>query len=571
LQIDATNSSLFATPEGPNAVRIVPMGGCGEFGMNLTAYIHQDRLFVVDCGLRFPDPMKLGVDAVIPRVDEWFEKLGGVYAYIITHGHEDHIGAIPSVIRKWPAPIYATAWTAELLKNKFIRRGIDLKQHPITIVSAGDKITADGIEIEYVHINHSIPMSCALFIRTDYMNIFHTGDFKFESQPIIEAPTDFEYLKRLGDEGVDVLLADSTNAEQKGFCPGENSVIAPLLEVCKEAAGAIFLTTFSSNLWRLRTAIEVFRQLGRKVFIAGAGLENTLTVAKATELYFAPEGILISEEKIDEIPRDRLAVIATGCQGEYRSAMVRICHNEHKRLSIQEGDTVIFSSRIIPGNEKSVITMSNHLKKLGAKVVTTKERADIHVSGHAFGGDLQKLVTLLRPMHFMPVHGGFSQLNANLEGARQQATTTGDTLLIETGDVIDAYKEGLILRGKIDVQVDYLDGESGVVLTYETLRERLRIGEQGGVILSGVFSKREKRWLKRAKIEFYGVRLPININPDKWYQGAVDLIEKRVQKLVESGTNDEEVVGEEARITLRRHLTLQLKKKPVVLTQIYIV
>jgi ribonuclease J len=266
-------SSPPITNFNPGTVRIIPFGGCGEFGMNMTGYICEDRLYLVDAGVSFPDPSKLGVESIFPDLTEWISQFGGVYAYIITHGHEDHIGALPYMLERWPGPVYATPWTAELLDNKLSRRGVSLR-YPIHKVNPGDKVKCEDFSIEYVAFNHSIPGACGLMIRQGQFNIFHTGDFKFDFTPILEKPVDLEYLKKLGREGIQVLLADSTNSHIPGYCPSEQTVIEPLKEAFDSAGdGAVIVTTFSSNFWRIKTILDICKESGRKVVILGGGVD----------------------------------------------------------------------------------------------------------------------------------------------------------------------------------------------------------------------------------------------------------------------------------------------------------
>ena len=388
--------------------------------MNLTCYLHEGKHYVIDCGIRFSEPVKLGTDAVVPKVDQFFEQVGGVDAYIITHGHEDHIGALPYIVERWPAPIYATPWAANLLSRKFARRGMDEDDYPISIVEAGDRVRDDSIEIEYLHVNHSIPHACALVIRTRELTVFHTGDFKFDATPIREAPIDLEYLSQLGENGIDLVLADSTNADKSGYCPSERTVEAPLTRLLTSAQGAVFLSTFSSNLWRLITIFEACQAANRRVFVQGTGIAISLEIAKETGVYEPPPGVLVDAAEVGSLDRRDFVVLATGCQGEWRAAMSRISHGEHRDISVESGDTVILSARIIPGNERSIFAMIDRFKRLGAYVITPKDEPEIHVSGHAYGGELQELIQRLQPKYYLPVHGAYTQMLANQQKERRK-------------------------------------------------------------------------------------------------------------------------------------------------------
>ncbi len=560
----------FSSPPDPDTLRFIPLGGCGEFGMNLTAMLWRGKLFVIDCGVRFPDPAKLGIDAVLPDVGPWFREAGGVCAYVITHGHEDHIGAIPHVIRRWPAPLYATPWTAALLKAKFLKYGIDPNVHPVTVVDAGTRLSLPGeLSIEYVHMNHSLPSTCALYIKTPKFTVFHTGDFKLDPQPLVEAPFSEDRLAAIGAEGVDLLLADSTNADKTGRCPGEATVLGPLAESFAKAKAAVIVTTFSSNLWRLKTVADACVATGRKLFIAGAGVENTLGHAKALGFYHLPESLRLPAGKLGSFPRERTVVLASGCQAEWRSAMFRISVGEHREVIVQPEDTVVLSSRFIPGNERPIFDMVDRLKRKGALVVSPRDAPGIHVSGHAYGGDIEKLMSLLKPKHFTPVHGAFSQLEANRRiGARLGIKS----MVIETGDVIDAGPGGVRIIGRLDSGVNYVDADAAVVLPVEAARERLRIGELGMAIFSGVFSKTHRAFLTPPGLDLIGIRLPDHVNPDVFKLAAIGaakeiLCSRDASKL--SGTFEE--LTEEVRISLRRRLAAVLSKKPVVFVKLHLV
>lgn len=549
---------------------MIPLGGCGEFGMNLTAFLTAGKLFVVDCGVRFPGPASLGIDAILPDVDPWFREAGGVFAYVITHGHEDHLGALPHILPRWPAPVYGTGWTIELLKIKLQRLGLDPKTFKLIVVEPGDRVATDGFSAEYVHVNHSIPMTCALMIRTPSMNIFHTGDFKFESKPIIEAPVDFSQLDAFAREGIDLLLADSTNAAHMGPCPSEESVFEPLRQVVDKAKGAVVVTTFASNLWRLKTLTDIAVATGRKIFVMGNGFEQTLILAKTTGLFHMPENLRLAEAQLGTWPRHRLLVLATGCQGEWRSGLARLAQSESKVLTLAEGDTVIFSSRVIPGNEKQILAMINAFQRLGVQIVTPREVPAIHVSGHAYGGDLERLVATLKPRRFVPIHGAFGQLLANA-GRPARAGVKAITGVIESGEILDISPNDIRLAGRIQVALNFVDADAGVVIPYETLRERLRIGELGAALVSGVYDRSMKSWLVPPDIEFVGFDLPFGVDKDAWIERLGSLVESELPSLLEKKGLPPRDAVEEIRVLVRRKLFATLRKKPVVSIKLHVI
>ena len=566
----ASALSFRSSPDA-DALRFVPLGGCGEFGMNLTAMLWRGRLFVIDAGVRFPDPSKLGIDAILPDVDPWFREAGGVAAYIITHGHEDHIGALPHLIRRWPAPIYAPPWAAALIGAKFARFGVDAKQYPVKVVEAGDKLAMDDLTIEYIRVNHSLPDTCSIFIKTPKVHVFHTGDFKFEENPVIEERFDEKRLAAIGNERVDLMLVDSTNAEKSGNCPEESSVLPALVPHLERATGATFITTFSSNLWRLKMIADACIEAGKKLFITGNGIETTLTHAKALGRYYLPETLRLADGQLDGFRRDRMVVLASGCQAEWRSAMCRIANGEHRSVGVHPGDQVILSSRFIPGNERPILDMMDKLKRLGASVISPREFPGIHVSGHAYGGDIERLIKLLRPKVHAPVHGAFTQLDANRKIGERLGVKS---VLIETGDVLEVSPNGVATIGKIDTGINYLDAESGVVLPIEAARERLRVGELGQAIFSGVFSRSKRDWAVAPSFEIFGFRLPARLDWPTFQKEAIEdsleLLRVRGSQKGPLNQDSWDELLEELRISLRRKLTAVLNKKPVVFVKLHL-
>lgn len=565
------NIALFDSSKDPNTLRIIPMGGVGEFGMNMTAYLYRGRLLVVDCGVRFPDTFKLGINGVIPEVGPFFAQAGGVFAYVMTHGHEDHIGALPYILPRWPAPLYGTAWTLELIRARMRRMNIDPDGFELHEVAGGDRIKSADFEVELVPVNHSIPMTCSIVIRTPSTTVFHTGDFKLDPNPLLENPFSPETLKAIGDTGVDLLVADSTNAEKAGRCPSESTVTEPLADVFRAAPQAIICSTFASNLWRLKSIADACIATDRRLFVTGAGLEQTITIGKALNLYHLPENLLLAESQLATFPRNRLVVLATGCQGEWRSALARISASEHKAFSARPGDTLVLSARMIPGNEKPVLNLCNAFLKLGVSIITPKEAPGIHVSGHAYQEDLRLLCSLVKPRRFLPVHGAFSQLLANYRMASGQLTEANASLLIQSGDVIDLTADSLSHVGTLNIPLEYVDSDAGVPLTHETLRERLKIGELGAAIVTGFYNAPERRWMMAPKIDLIGLAFPDEIHQENWLSTEATKLAALVTSNLLGKLLPVQDVMEEVRIYLRRRLHQVLKKKPVVLVKIHFV
>ena len=561
----------FITYAKKGVLRMVPVGGCGEFGMNSTGILYNGKLYLIDCGVRFPDPAKLGIEAIFPDFAPLIEACGGVEAYILTHGHEDHLGALPYIIDQWPAPIYGTPWTCELFRTKIARRKGNIDKYQLREVEPGDEVKNSDISFEYVHINHSIPMACSLLIKTPEVKVFHSGDFKLDPDPLTEKPFDSARLHAIGNEGVDVLLCDSTNAHREGNCPGEKSVFKPLLDEVSRAPGAVLLTTFSSNLWRLQSVIEVCKTTGRRLFIMGAGMEQTIAFGKSFGLIDIPESMMLTETSVNNCPREKLMIMLTGCQAEWRSALARIAKNEGKKYKLSATDTVIFSSRIIPGNEKPIIDMIDQILQSGAKVITARENPGIHVSGHGYRGDITRLINLVRPNTFLPIHGNFQQQSANADTGLTANLRPSQCQVITAGDVVDIDQKGVHWLKRVDFDMKFVDSESYIPLKRETMRDRHKIGELGCAILTGTFHRKENKWSSEPEIDLVGIELPRHIELAKWYKEQSNYIIKVVAELTKNNNNGTEALNEEVRISFRRNVSSLINKKPVVLNKIRIV
>jgi ribonuclease J len=548
-----------------DSIRVIPFGGCGEFGMNMTAYICDDRLYLVDAGVSFPDPAKLGVDAILPDMAPWIEQFGGVYAYIITHGHEDHIGALPLMLSRWPGPVYTTPWTAALIESKLSRRGV-FSKYPIHRVEPGDIVECEDFTVEFVRFNHSIPDACGLMIRQGKFNIFHTGDFKFDFTPVIESPVDLKKLEALGKEGIQLLLADSTNSHLKGYCPSESSVIEPMANAFKQAgSGAVIVTTFSSNFWRLKTILDTCYKSGRKALILGGGLDQCLKIAGDLGMFNPPPGLLIDSSVAMNIDRSKLCVIATGSQGEWRSALNRLANGEHRLFSITPGDLVIFSSRTIPGNERVIQHMMSKLERRGAKIFSVRNDPNIHVSGHGYRDELGSLLKTLRPANFIPVHGTFSHLTSHSLIPQEVGLSATKTFVIENGDVIDVDKQQVTITDRIDIDHLFVDAESLELLTYEVLRERLRIGELGLVTASAAYDGTDLNLLGSFRIQLHGLSTPTGLSFEEFESSLANAAKKGFSSARSARTSDHDDLEEQVRVEVRRYLFHVLRKKPVVI------
>ncbi len=472
-----------------DSVRITPIGGCGEFGKNLTLYIYRDAVYVVDCGVKFAEVWQPGIMGLIPDCDQVFAAYGAPTAYLLTHGHEDHIGAVPLFYEDWPAPIYTTAWTMELIKIKFEKYGMSFKDKT-HVVKGGDMLKfADGLSVEWVAMNHSIPMTCSLVISTPRLRIFHSGDFKFDPDPPYESPTDVEALRRL--RPIDLMLVDSTNSAVAGDSPSEKSVREPLRKYLRGDHPRIYLTTFASNLWRLLQVIEIAQELGKKVYACSRAIETSLAIGAQLGLYDTERyRVTIITRTTREIAATDAVVLVSGCQGERFSTLARVASDRLRACVLGERDLVLFSSRPIPGNELSIIKLCERVKERGAQVISVREDRGVHVSGHAHSKDIENLIAALAPKTLLPVHGNYS----HLDGV-QKLNRTAQSFVPTNGDLFELSPEGLQLLSSEQFDDLYVDAESLVPLSFHTMKDRVRLGEGGLCEVVGVLDKRNRNWL----------------------------------------------------------------------------
>lgn len=556
----------------PGQVSLIPVGGCGEFGMNMTCLLYDRRIYLIDAGFLFPDPQMLGVQSIIPNLHKVLKSDQKLDGYIITHGHEDHIGALPYIYSRWPAPIWAPRWTSALIEKKFAEKGIT--KYSLTTVNNKDRIKLQGnASVEYIRVNHSIPDAFALMIRVADTRIFHTGDFKIDLQSPYEDPIDLNYLKSISDkEGVTLLLADSTNAHKPGPTPSEVSVIEPMKKVIQRAPKRVFVTTFASNLWRLISLAKICQELGHKLVLSGAGIRFCLELADKLGLYRLPKGLVVDERKAAQM-KQKVVVLISGSQGEPNSALFRLAEGSHRNLSIHEGDTVVFSSRLIPGNEKQFFRLLNELRKRGADVITDKEEREIHVSGHAYSGDLVTLLKTLRPKFYVPVHGTFWNLSENCDLVHSNEGIKSKQILVEDGSVIVVNKQKASISNTIAVDQRFVDSDSQRDMSKAMLAQRLKLGELGLAVLSGVISQRSRRWVRGPELELVGIPGPdakkTGVDP---HRALID--ELRIypeKKMGDVKLSEEAKCVEKLRNFLKYKLYHELQKKPVVMVKVSLI
>ena len=470
-------------------LKIIPLGGLGEIGKNLTVYEYGQDILVVDCGLGFPDEELYGVDVVIPDISYLRANKDRVRGIVITHGHEDHIGALPYVMRELDVPIYATPLTAGIIELKLEEHDLLYKTQIFT-KHAGDRFKLGCFEVEFIHVNHSIADSVALAIRTPLGVVIHTGDFKIDVTPIQGEMMDLARLGQLGRQGVLALLADSTNVERPGHTDSERKVAEKFDELFKGCEKRIIVTTFASNVQRIQQIINVAAKYGRKVAVTGRSMENMMRVAMELGYMDIPAGALMDLNQIKGQPKDRTVIITTGSQGEAMSGLYRMAFNEHRQINIDANDRVIISASAIPGNENTISRVIDELFHKGAEVIYDRH-TDLHVSGHASQEEQKMLLALTKPRFFIPVHGEYRMLCKHAELAHIMGVDTNHTVIAENGSVIELSRKTIKLADSVPAGRVFVDGSGVGDVGSVVLRDRKKLAEDGMIVVALVLSERD--------------------------------------------------------------------------------
>ena len=462
-------------------LKIISLGGLNEIGKNLTVYEYGGDIVVVDCGMGFPDDDMYGIDVVIPDVSYLIKNQNKVRGIFITHGHEDHIGALPNVLRSLNAPIYATRMSAGLIRLKLEEHRL-LDKTKIITCEAGDVIKAGKFTVEFIHVNHSIADAVAFAIKCPVGTCVHTGDFKIDATPIQGGMIDLARLGQLGNEGVLALLADSTNVERPGYTRSERSVGNSFDALFKGCEERIIVTTFASNVDRLQQIIDVAARYGRRVAVTGRSMENAMKVSTELGYMNIPDGVLMDLNQIKSLPKNRVCIITTGSQGETMSALSRMAFSTHRQVDILPGDRIIISASAIPGNEHSIGNVINELYRKGAEVLNERELA-LHVSGHACQEELKIIHALVKPKFFIPVHGEQRMLQTHAKLAREMGMDSNHILISDIGRVMELTQNSARLAGTVTAGQVFVDGLGVGDVGSVVLRDRRHLAQDGMIVV----------------------------------------------------------------------------------------
>lgn len=479
-------------------IKIIPLGGLGEIGKNMTAFECGSDIIVVDCGLGFPDEQMYGIDIVIPDIAYLKANASRIKGIILTHGHEDHIGAIPYVMKALDVPIYATPLTAALVELKLEEHDL-LYNTQIFTKKAGDSFRLGCFTIEFINVNHSIADAVALAIKTPLGTIIHTGDFKIDITPIQGKMIDLPRFGQLGNEGVLALLSDSTNVEKPGYSVSEMKVGETFDRLFKNCDQRIIVTTFASNVYRLQQIIDVAAKYKRKVGITGRSMENILRVATVLGYLSVPEGVLMDIAQLNKMPKNKVVIISTGSQGEAMSALYRMAFSEHRQINIEPGDRVIVSASAIPGNENMISKVIDELFHKGAEVIYDRN-TDLHVSGHASQEEQKMMLALVKPKYFIPVHGEYRMLVKHAELGKLMGVPPKNVVIAENGKVIEITKKSIKLNGSVQSGAVMVDGTGVGDVGSVVMRDRHRLAEDGMVVVVVTLSSWDNAMLAEPEI-----------------------------------------------------------------------
>jgi ribonuclease J len=541
-------------PEG--ALRVIPMGGLGAIGRNMTVLEFDGKILVIDCGVLFPDVEQPGVDLILPDFTPILDRLDDIQAIVLTHGHEDHIGAVPYLLaHKADIPLVGSEFTLALVEAKLAERRLD----PYTLtVREGQTERLGPFECEFFAVNHSIPDALAVAVRTPAGLVLHTGDFKMDQVPLDGRITDLAGFARLGAEGVDLLLSDSTNAEVPGFVAPERDIGPVLSSIFGKAQGRIIVASFASHVHRVQQVFDAAWEYERKVALIGRSMVRNMGIARDLGLLHVPDGLLVGLDEATNLPPDEIVFMSTGSQGEPMSALGRMSTGDHRHISITPGDTVVLASSLVPGNETSVYRVINQLSRAGATVVH-KETAKVHVSGHAPAGELLFLLNVVRPSNLMPVHGEWRHLRAHAQLGIESGVAPDRVVLCEDGDVVDLVEGHARHVGRVENRYVYVDGLAVGDVSESLLTERRILGDGGFISATVVIDSVTGKVVGEPSVSAKG----FSEDPEA-FSPVIPLLTAALHKSAEDGITDTHQLQQVVRRTVGRWVNDAYRRRPMI-------
>ena len=544
--------------EETQKLKVIPLGGLGEIGKNMTAIEYDDELIVIDCGIAFPDEDMYGVDLIIPDISYLIENESKLKGIFITHGHEDHIGAIPFILKQVNIPIYGTRLTIGLIENKLKEHGL-LATTSLNIIKPRESAKFNHLEVEFIRNTHSIADSCSLAIHTPVGIIFHTGDFKVDLTPIDNEPMDFERISELAKEGILLLMSDSTNVERKGYTMAERAISETFTKLFEHATGRIIVATFASNIHRMQQIIDASKRYNRKVAFSGRSMENISKVATELGYLHIDDDQLVNIHNINSVADDELTLIVTGSQGEPMGALARIAFSNHRHIKLKPNDLFIISASPIPGNDKLIGRVINELYRKGCNVIY-KDLEAVHVSGHACQEELKLILRLTHPKFFMPVHGEYRHLVHHKNLAEKVGIPKDNIVVLSTGQVLELTPHSAEVNGRVRTGAIFVDGIGVGDVGNVVLRDRRMLAEGGMLIVVATIDKESKTLVSEPYIVTRGF---VYVKESEDLMNEVKQItQTEIEMLLENETNEILVMKNRIKKALERYLYEKTKRRP---------
>ncbi len=541
-------------------IEIVPLGGLGEFGMNMMAVRYRGAIVVIDAGLMFPRNELLGVDLVVPDLRYLLERKEEVRAVVLTHGHEDHIGALPYLLEEMALPIYATPLTLGFARGRLVEQGV-LEQAEFHAIRPRDTLDIGGMHLEFLHVTHSIADSIGLAVQSPVGTIIHSGDFKFDQSPTDFQPSDYARFAHFGEQGVLALLSDSTNSERPGYTPSESHVRRHLEQAFHSSRRKIIVACFASSIHRIQIMLDLARDFDRRVVLIGRSMKENIAIAHELGYLKVPEGVIADQQEGSRLPEHKIVLLCTGSQGEPMAALTRLALDKHADFRIEPDDSVILSARVIPGNETKISHLVNHFCRRGARIYDESHWM-IHVSGHASQEELKLMINLTRPRFFIPIHGEFRQLYHHALVARETGISKDRILIAESGDIITLTPESAEIRGKAPVGRRLIDQDGQAELDESVVRDRMQLSEEGVILAVVPISK--STGLVRGLPELVSRGHIQHEDGASLLSEARDALMKALEECTDEEREDSVILTEIVRANLKRYFRKRTSTRPMI-------